>query len=121
MQAFERKYINIWEPYNWGFLVQTQFIMLIFKLGEKLCSSGIDEVLTLKMKITAELRESFDFVDSNPPRLSNNPFSDEYRRVSYDFDVCIAKAMQIISNPENRQLKSLIITDLDTVLNPEIH
>jgi len=121
MQAFRREFINIWEPYNWGFLIQCQFMMLIFKLGEKLGSSDIDEILTLKARIVNELKETFECCDNNPPRLSYNPFSedDDYRRVSYDFDVCIAKAMQVIFNPENRQLKSLIITDLDTVIFPE--
>ena len=120
MQAFSREFIEIWEPYNWGFLVQCQFMLLLFKLGETLCILGIQDALSLKAKITAELKDSFDSCDQNPPRLSFNPFADEYRRVSYDFDVCIAKAMQIISSPENRQLKSLIITDLDLVLSPEI-
>ena len=95
MQAFAREFINIWEPYNWGFLVQCQFMMLLFKLGEKLCSSDIEDVMTLKTKIVAELKESFDSCDNYPPRLSFNPFTEEYRRISYDFDVCIAKAMQI--------------------------
>ena len=119
MQAFARKFTNIWEPYNWGFLVQCQFMILIFKLGETLCLLDVQDALALKAKITAELKESFDSCDNNPPRLSYNPFSDEYRKVSYDFDVCITKAMQIICNPENRRLKSLILTDLDLVLSPE--
>lgn len=118
MQAFEREFTNIFEPYNWDFLVQCQFMMLIFQLGERLSSSDIEDVLSLKAKIISELRESFDCCDNNPPRIAYNPFSENghYRRLSYDFDVCIAKAMQVMFNPNNRQLKSLIITDLDTAL-----
>ena len=106
---------------EFDFLRLQHFLTLIFKLGSTISSGDAIANILLQNNIGRALKETLESEEILLSKLEDNPFTDTYRRVTYEFDVCLLETIQVIFSPGRSELKSDLLLDLHRILYPENH